>query len=118
MEGTAILDRKAVYRKVKLAIIPFACLLYFFNGLDRGNVSFAALTMNKDLNISSLVFGTVTSVFFISYLIFQIPSNILLKRVGASKVIPIIASAWGIVTCLTFTAQNVHQLLPLSAGCL
>lgn len=104
------LERKRIYRKVKLSIIPFAFLLYFFNGMDRANVSFAALTMNKELNITALAYGTVSSAFFISYLIFQVPSNMILKKIGARKVIPTLAFLWGIITACTFFAHNATQV--------
>jgi MFS family permease len=95
-----------VIRKVKWHIIPIAFILYFFNGMDRVNVSYAALTMNKALNISSVMFGTISSVFFIAYLLFQIPSNILVQRKGINKLIPTITIIWGAITSLTFFAQS------------
>lgn len=106
----ASIDRNRLYAKVKWAIIPYVFLLYFFNGMDRTNIGFAALTMNKELNISALAFGTITSVFFISYLIFQIPSNMLLKKYGASKIIPTIVFFWGLATTGMFFAQNATQV--------
>jgi MFS transporter, ACS family, tartrate transporter len=109
MNATAV-EKKRLYNKIRWAIMPFACLLFFFNGTDRANVSFAALTMNHDLGISALAFGTITSAFFISYLIFQIPSNMILKKVGASKIIPIIACAWGLITACTFFAKTGPQV--------
>lgn len=107
------LVRDKVYKKAMVRIIPFAFLLYFFNGIDRGNVGFAALKMNKDLGITSLAFGTISSAFFISYLLFQIPSNQLLKKFGASKIIPTLASLWGIATALLFFAKDPTQVIIL-----
>ncbi|MHB8072473.1 MFS transporter [Desulfosporosinus fructosivorans] len=104
------IDRNRLYAKVKWAIIPYVFALYFFNGMDRTNISFAALTMNKELSISALAFGTITSTFFISYLIFQIPSSMLLKKFGASKLIPSIACLWGLATAGTFFAQDAAQV--------
>lgn len=105
------IDRKLLYSKVKRYVIPLPFLLYFFNGLDRNNISFAALTMNLDLGISAVEFGTITSAFFITYLLFQIPSNMLLKKIGASKLIPTIVCGWGLVTAFMFTAQSANQVL-------
>jgi ACS family tartrate transporter-like MFS transporter len=99
-----------VIRKVKWHIIPMAFILYFFNGMDRVNLSYSALTMNKALNISSVMFGTISAIFFIAYLIFQIPSNILLQRVGVNKVIPTITILWGLITAATFFSQNATQM--------
>lgn len=99
-----------IMQKIKWNIIPFAFILYFFNGMDRVNVSYAALQMNKALNISSVAFGTITSVFFISYLIFQIPSNILLQKVGVNKLIPTLTIIWGCITAVTFFAQNATHI--------
>ena len=99
-----------VMRKVKWHIIPIAFILYFFNGMDRVNLSYSALTMNKALNISGVMFGTISSVFFIAYLIFQIPSNILLQRVGVNKLIPTITILWGMITAMTFFSQNATQM--------
>ncbi|SHI27187.1 MFS transporter [Desulfosporosinus lacus] len=104
-------DRKKLYNKLIRFIIPLPFLLYFFNGLDRTNIGYAALTMNKELGISSVDFGIVTSVFFITYLIFQVPTNMLLERIGARKVIPTIVIGWGLATLLTFFAQNLTQLI-------
>lgn len=99
-----------VMSKVKWHIIPIAFILYFFNGMDRVNLSYAALTMNQALNISSVTFGTISSVFFIAYLLFQIPSNILIQRTGVNRLIPTITIIWGAVTALTFFAQNATHV--------
>jgi len=99
-----------IVSKVKWRLVPFAFILYFFNGMDRVNVGFAALTMNKALEISSVLFGTISSAFFISYLLFQIPSSILLQRFGVNKLIPTITAIWGVITSLTFFCQNGTQV--------
>lgn len=107
------LDRAKVYSKVKKSIIPFAFLIYFFNAMDRANISFAALTMNKELNITAVTFGVISSAFFISYTICQIPANMLLKKIGARAMIPTIACLWGLITFLTFFARNATQIIVL-----
>ncbi|MFA9440175.1 MFS transporter [Uliginosibacterium sp. sgz301328] len=100
-----------VIRIVKRKIIPFAFILYLFNYMDRVNVGFAALQMNEALNISKTDFGTIASAFFISYLLFQIPANMMLQRLGARRWIGSIIIAWGLVTCLMFFAQNVDHVI-------
>jgi MFS transporter, ACS family, tartrate transporter len=96
--------------KVKWRILPFVFLLYIVNILDRLNLGFAAMEMNKDLGITSTAFGTLTAAFFISYLLFEVPSNMLLHRFGTKKWIARIMVTWGIITALTFFAQNYTQL--------
>ncbi|MFT4171302.1 MAG: MFS transporter [Rhodocyclaceae bacterium] len=101
----------SIIRLVKRKIIPFAFVLYLFNYMDRVNVGFAALQMNDALNISKTDFGNIASAFFISYLLFQIPANMLLQRFGARRWIASIIIGWGLVTCLMFFAQNVDQVI-------
>ncbi len=93
-------------QKVKWHLIPFAFLLYFFNNMDRVNIGYAALQMNKALNITSVQFGMITSFFFISYFVFQIPSNMMAQRIGIRKWIPTIIIIWGLITGITFFAHN------------
>ena len=70
-------------RKLQIRILPYILLLYIISFLDRLNIGFAALTMNKELGITSQQFGLVVGVFFISYSLFEIPSNLILHKVGA-----------------------------------
>ena len=97
-------------RKVRLRILPFLFLLYIICFLDRINIGFAALTMNKELAITSQQFGLVAGIFFFGYLLFGVPSNLLLHKVGARIWIACILITWGIVAMLTGFAHNVHQL--------
>ncbi|GGC65628.1 MFS transporter [Chelatococcus reniformis] len=83
--------------KVTRRLIPFLVLLYFVAFLDRVNVGFAALTMNKDLGFSATVFGTGAGIFFLSYVIFEIPSALVQGRVGARRWIARIMVTWGLV---------------------
>ncbi len=87
-----------VLRKVALRLIPFLCLLYGFNILDRNNVSFAKLTMLADCDISGRVYGWGAGIFFIGYFIFQLPSNLTLSRVGARRWISFIVVSWGFIS--------------------
>ena len=72
-------------RRVTARLIPFLILCYFVAFLDRVNVGFAALTMNKDLGISATVYGQAAGIFFLSYFLFEVPSNLALEKFGARK---------------------------------
>ncbi len=72
-------------RKVQIRILPYILLLYIISFLDRINIGFAALTMNKELGITSQQFGFLVGIFFISYSLFEIPSNMILYSVGARR---------------------------------
>jgi ACS family tartrate transporter-like MFS transporter len=93
-------------RRVFLRLIPFLMLCYFVAYLDRVNVSFAALIMNKDLGISAAAYGFGAGVFFISYFLLEVPSNIILARVGARKWIARIMLTWGILSGLMALIQG------------
>jgi MFS transporter, ACS family, tartrate transporter len=96
-------------RKLKIRIIPFIWLLYIVAYLDRINISFAALTMNRELAITSEQFGLLSGIFFIGYFLFEIPSNLMLHRVGARLWIARILITWGAVAVLSGFVQNVYQ---------
>ncbi|WP_343654643.1 MFS transporter [Paraburkholderia caribensis] len=87
-----------VSRKLMLRIIPFVMLLYFVSFLDRVNVGFAALTMNKAIGLSPTAFGLGGGLFFIGYFLFEVPSNLILHRVGARLWIARVMVTWGIVS--------------------
>jgi MFS transporter, ACS family, tartrate transporter len=70
-------------RKVRIRILPFIFLLYVIAYLDRINIGFAALTMNRELAITSEQFGLLAGLFFFGYFIFEIQSNLLLHKIGA-----------------------------------
>jgi MFS transporter, ACS family, tartrate transporter len=97
-------------RKVRIRILPFLFVLYVICYLDRVNIGIAALTMNQDLNITSEQFGLLTGIFFIGYFLFEVPSNLLLHKIGARIWIARILISWGIIATLTGFVQNVHQL--------
>jgi MFS transporter, ACS family, tartrate transporter len=87
-----------VMRKVAFRIVPFIMLLYFVAYIDRVNIGFAALTMNQDLGFSPAVFGLGAGIFFWGYFLFEIPSNIILDKVGARLWIARVMITWGIVS--------------------
>lgn len=85
-------------RRVKWRLVPFLAALYFIAYLDRVNVGFAALQMNDALGFSSTVYGRGAGIFFLGYFLFEIPSNLILARVGARLWIARIAIVWGLVS--------------------
>ncbi|MBO0739613.1 MAG: MFS transporter, partial [Alphaproteobacteria bacterium] len=92
---------QSTMRKVYLRILPFAVLTYFFCYLDRINVGFAALTMNKDLGLDAAWYGMAAGAFFWGYVLFEVPSNIILEKVGARLWIARIMITWGIISGAT-----------------
>ena len=81
--ASGILERRAI-RKATWRLIPFLILLYFVAFLDRINVGFAALTMNRDVGLTSQMFGLGAGVFFLGYFVFEVPSTVILHKVGAT----------------------------------
>ena len=97
-------------RKVRTRILPFLFLLYIICFLDRINIGFAALTMNKELAITSQQFGLVAGIFFLGYFLFEVPSNLLLHKLGGRIWIARILITWGFVAMLAGFVHNAHQL--------
>ena len=100
-------------RKVQIRIIPFIFGLYIVAFLDRINITFAALTMNKELAIDSQQYGLLSGIFFIGYFLFEIPSNLFLHKFGARVWIARILVTWGVVAVLTGFVRSVQQLYVL-----
>lgn len=100
MAGISVDQRSleaATMRKVGLRLIPFLVLCYFIAYVDRVNVGFAALTMNKDLGLSAAAFGIGGGLFFVAYVLFEVPSNLAMEKVGARLWIARIMITWGLV---------------------
>jgi ACS family tartrate transporter-like MFS transporter len=93
------LSEKTVIRKIFWRVIPLLMVLYVISFIDRINVGFAALTMNRDIGLTPYLFGWGAGIFFFGYFIFEIPSNMLMARVGARKWIARILFTWGILAC-------------------
>jgi MFS transporter, ACS family, tartrate transporter len=89
---------RATMRHITLRLVPFLMLCYFFALLDRVNVGFASLQMNKDLGLSAAVFGLGSSLFFVAYFLFEVPSNLALEKFGARRWIARIMITWGLVS--------------------
>ena len=92
---SANLERSTM-RQITWRLLPLITLLYFVAYIDRSNLSFAALTMNRDLGFGPQVFGLGASFFFVGYLIFQVPGNLALQRFGARRIIALIVFIWGL----------------------
>ncbi|MCO0600610.1 hypothetical protein NGI46_25035 [Peribacillus butanolivorans] len=88
-------------RKVTRRIVPFRIILYVIAFIDRANLGYAALDMNEALALTSQMFGIVSGIFFISYSLFEIPSNVLQEKSGARKWIARILVTWGAAVVLT-----------------
>src|ERR1700704_3707011 len=95
------LVEKSCMRKIYLRLLPFAILSYFLAYIDRINVSFAALTMRGDLGISAGEYGFALGTFYWGYFLFEVPSNVILEKVGARLWIARIMITWGILAGLT-----------------
>jgi MFS transporter, ACS family, tartrate transporter len=108
-DGAMSLAARTV-RKIRVRILPFVFLLFIVAFLDRINIGFAALRMNRELGITSQQFGLIFGIFFFGYSIFEIPSNLLLHKIGARLWIARILVSWGIMAMLTGFAHSVSQL--------
>jgi len=97
-------------RKVAGRLMWFVMALYFLAILDRGNISFAALQMNKDLGLNAEMFGIAVGIMYFTYSIFEIPSNLVLSRYGARATLTRIAILWGIATVLMAFTQGPFSL--------
>jgi ACS family tartrate transporter-like MFS transporter len=104
------LKEAATVRKIQIRLLPFLFALYVVAFIDRINLGFAALTMNRELAITSQQFGFAAGIFFWGYFLFEIPSNLILHRIGARVWITRILITWGIVATLTGFVQSAHQL--------
>jgi hypothetical protein len=102
-------QRAAVYKKAAWRIVPFLCLCLVAAYLDRVNVGFAKLQMMDDLAFSNTVYGVGAGIFFLGYVIFEVPSNMLLHRVGASMWIARIMITWGLIGGAMAFVQNATQ---------
>nr|WP_326543408.1 MFS transporter [Pseudorhodoferax sp.] len=102
-------ERQSVYRKVSWRIIPLLMLCYMAAYLDRVNIGFAKLQMSSDLAFSDAVFGLGAGIFFIGYVLFEVPSNLILERVGAKLWIARIMVTWGLISaCFVFVQTPMH----------
>jgi MFS transporter, ACS family, tartrate transporter len=108
-EGTVDQIQRAVLKKTAWRLVPLLTLAYIVNYLDRTNIGFAALTMNKDLGLTATEFGFGAGILFLSYTVFEIPSNLALYRVGARRWIARILISWGFVSAATAFVTGAYS---------
>jgi len=102
-----------VVRKVFRRLIPFLFVLYALSYLDRINIGFAALSMNQELGLSRTMFGLANTIFYVGYVLCEVPSNLLLVRYGAHRWIPRIMITWGLASAATMFAVGPNSLYAL-----
>ena len=103
---------KRTLRRVSWRIVPFIMLLYFIAYLDRVNIGFAALTMKQDLGFSASILGFGAGIFFWGYFMFEVPSNIILHKVGARLWIARVMVTWGIISAaMAFATECFSRVL-------
>ena len=100
------IDQRRLIGRITMRLIPFLGFIYLIAYIDRQNVSFAKLQMVGDLGLSEYAYGLGASLFFIGYLIFEVPSNVILERVGARRWFARIMVSWGAVTLALAFTQN------------
>ncbi|MEK4486166.1 MFS transporter [Psychrobacillus sp. FSL H8-0484] len=110
MSQTMSALEKRTVRKTMLRILPFILILYIVAYLDRVNLGYAALQMNAELALSAEVFGLLSGIFFLGYFFFEVPSNMIMHKVGAKVWIARIMFSWGIIVILTGFAQTTTHL--------
>ena len=110
-------DNKAVehraINKLFRRLIVFLFILFVFSFLDRINIGFAGLTMGKDLGLTSTMFGLAATLFYVTYVLCGIPSNIMLAKIGARRWIAGIMVVWGIASTCTMFATSPETLYVL-----
>ena len=118
MHDADVTAESSAYRRVTLRLIPFLLLCYVVAYLDRVNVGFAKLQMLSDLRMSDTAYGIGAGIFFIGYFLFEVPSNLILHRVGARKWIARIMVTWGVLSMLTMfvTGPYTFYLLRFLLG--
>jgi MFS transporter, ACS family, tartrate transporter len=108
-----MVSESAVLSKVTRRLIPFMFLLYIVSYLDRINVGFAALQLNRALKFDPAVFGLGAGIFFIGYFIFEIPSNLIMERIGARVWIARILVTWGLISSAMMFVNSVTAFYAL-----
>ena len=106
-------EGRRLYRKVAWRLIPFLCCCYLAAYLDRINVGFAKLQMADQLQLSDAAFGLGAGLFFVGYILFEVPSNLILKRVGARVWIARIMVSWGVLSACTLLVTTPAQFYVL-----
>jgi MFS family permease len=110
MSMSVAIDQKPLYRKVAWRLIPFLLACYTIAIIDRFNISFAKLQFLRDLHLDDRAFGLAAGIFSVGYVLLEVPSNLLLVRIGLRRTLFRIMVLWGCVTMLLLLAQNQWQL--------
>lgn len=108
-----MIDEEALYRRLRWRLVPYLLLLYVIAWFDRVNVGFAALTMNAELGIGEAAYGFGAGIFFVGYALFEVPSNLVLARVGARRWIARIMLTWGLISVAMMFARGVASFYML-----
>jgi MFS family permease len=111
-------DARRLFSKVAWRLLPVLILAYVFNYLDRNNIGFAALQMNEDIGLTATQFGRGAGILFLGYCFLEVPSNMILYRVGARRWIARIMISWGLISAATIfvTGPNSFYLLRFLLG--
>ncbi|WP_343722914.1 MFS transporter, partial [Herbaspirillum seropedicae] len=103
----------AIYRKVWLRIIPFLFICYVVSFLDRINIGFAQLQMKQDLGFSDAMYGLGAAIFYVGYVLFEVPSNMALARFGARRTFSRIMVLWGLASVGMMAVTDAAQFYTL-----
>src|SRR4029077_21207715 len=104
---------EAVVRILTFRLVPFLFLLYIVAYLDRINLGFAALQMQRQLGFTDSIYGLGAGIFFAGYFLFQVPSNLVLARVGARRCIAVLMVTWGIISASMCMVSGVRSFYAL-----
>src|SRR5882757_214357 len=104
-QDSQTMERRTI-AKVSWRLLPLVALAYCIAYIDRSNISFAALTMNKDLGFTPAIYGWGAGIFFFGYFLFEIPSNVILTKVGARRWICRIMASWGVISAANAFVQG------------
>ena len=102
---------QSAMRRIGWRLVPFLILAYFVSFLDRVNVGFAAIQMNKDLGLTATVFGWGAGIFFLGYFLMEVPSNLMLERFGARLWIARIMATWGVISAAMAFVQGTWSFV-------
>lgn len=109
-QSAALSAEQAVYRKIAWRLVPFLLLCYMLACIDRFNIGFAKLQFLHDLKLDDTVYGIAAGIFYIGNILFEVPSNLLLERIGVRRTLLRIMLLWGAVTSLLMFAQSATFL--------
>jgi ACS family tartrate transporter-like MFS transporter len=110
LTADAALERRTL-RKVMSRLLPLMAAMFLVNFIDRVNVGFAALTMNRDIGLSTIAYAWGAGIFFIAYFVFEVPSNLIMERVGARLWMARIMLTWGLVSGATALVEGPRSFL-------